>query len=147
MTYTEVKDSGARQDFDTGSVRDTNEGKGRFDLLSPIFLIRLAQHTQNGSAKYGDRNWEKGQPVSRFFDSAMRHLMKHLEGHRDEDHLLAAAWNIQGIVHTEEMVKRGKLPANLVDWPNYLDTCPSPEECQEKLTCKGACKGEAIEEV
>lgn len=138
-SYTEVKDSGARQDFSTGSVRDTNEGKGRFDLLSPIFLTRLAQHTQNGSVKYGDRNWELGQPVSRFFDSAMRHLMKHLEGHRDEDHLAAAAWNIQGIIHVEEMVKRGKLPHELVNWPNYLDTCPTPDTCQEK-GCLGLCE-------
>ena len=131
MSYTEVKDSGARQDFETGSVRDTNEGKGRFDLLSPVALTRLAQHTQNGADKYGDRNWEKGQPVTRFYDSALRHLFKYGEGHRDEDHLAAALWNIMGIIHTEEMVRRNRLPATLIDWPNYLPEWDMPADPDE----------------
>ena len=29
----EIKDSGQRQTFETGSVRDVSEGKGRCDLL------------------------------------------------------------------------------------------------------------------
>lgn len=28
--FSEVKDSGKRQDFGTGSVRDTRDGKGRY---------------------------------------------------------------------------------------------------------------------
>ena len=35
-------------------------GKGRCDLLPPNALLRLARHFENGSKKYGDRNWEKG---------------------------------------------------------------------------------------
>lgn len=120
--YTEVKDSGARQEFNTGSVRDTAEGKGRFDLISPVFLTRLAQHTENGAKKYGDRNWEKGQPVSRFIDSALRHIVKYLEGNRDEDHMAAAAWNLQGVIHTEEMIRRGNLDVGLGVLPDYLPT-------------------------
>lgn len=115
--FTSVKDSGARQAFETGSVRDTREGKGRYDLLPPYSIFRIARHYENGSKKYGDRNWEKGQPVTRFWDSAVRHLFKYMEGSRDEDHLAAAAWNIIGIIHIEEMVRRGKLPQELVDWP------------------------------
>ena len=34
--FDKVQDSGKRQDFGTGSVRDTNEGKPRYDLISPI---------------------------------------------------------------------------------------------------------------
>jgi len=120
--YTAVKDSGTRQSFDSGSVRDSAEGKGRFDLLSPIFLARLAQHTENGARKYSARNWEKGQPVSRYMDSALRHLFKYLEGHRDEDHLAAAAWNIQGMIHTQEMVDRGSLPAELAAMPDLVSS-------------------------
>ena len=75
---------------------------------------------ENGAKKYGDRNWEKGQPQSRFLDSAIRHLMKYLEGHRDEDHLAAARWNIGGMIHVEEMIGRGLLPGELADLPNYL---------------------------
>jgi hypothetical protein len=118
--YDTVMDSGERQEFDTGSIRDTRKGKGRFDLLSPISITRLAQHFENGAVKYGDRNWELGQPVSRYLDSAIRHCYKYLEGHREEDHMAAAMWNIHAIMHTEEMVCRGRLPKELVDWPDYL---------------------------
>jgi hypothetical protein len=116
-----IEDSGQRATFDSGSVRDSREGKGRFDLLSPIFLRRLAQHYEAGAIKYDPRNWEKGQPMSRYFDSAMRHMNCYLEGRRTEDHLIAAAWNIAAMVHTEEMVKRGMLPAELCDMPNYME--------------------------
>lgn len=119
MDYLAVKDSGNHQSFTTGSVRDTREGKGRFDLISPIALSRIAKHLENGAKKYGDRNWELGQPMSRFFDSAVRHLYKYLEGHRDEDHLSAAVWNVQAMIHVEEMVRRGKLESGLNDMPDY----------------------------
>ena len=46
--------------------------------------------------------------------------MKYLEGHRDEDHLAAARWNIGGMIHTEEMIGRGLLPGELDDLPCYL---------------------------
>jgi len=115
-----LKDSGKREAFATGSVRDTREGKGRYDLLSPIVMLRDAQHMENGARKYGERNYELGQPLGRYVDSAMRHIQRFLEGHRDEDHLAAARWNIGALMHTEEMVKRGRLPVELNDLPNYL---------------------------
>lgn len=118
--YSEVKDSGARQSFDTGSVRDTREGKGRFDLISPIALTRLARHYENGAKKYGDRNWEKGQPLSRYLDSALRHLCGILHGKTDEDHAAAAAWNIFAFIHTQEKIRLGELPAELDDTPATL---------------------------
>lgn len=126
--YTSVKDSGKRQEFPTGSVRDTSAGKGRFDLRSPVAAERIARHLENGAVKYGDRNWEKGQPLMRYLDSAMRHLNKHVEGHRDEDHLAAAVWNLEGVIHTETMIMRGLLPVSLDDRPNYLPKMPQPEE-------------------
>ena len=36
-----VLDSGSREEFDTGSVRDTRAGKGRFDLLPRVALLRV----------------------------------------------------------------------------------------------------------
>lgn len=118
--FNEVKDSGQRQEFATGSVRDTAEGKGRHDLVSPLAQIRLARHYENGCRKYGDRNWEKGQPLMRCIDSALRHIYKHIEGQRDEDHLAAAAWNIMAVIHFEEAIERGLLPKSLDDRPNYM---------------------------
>jgi hypothetical protein len=118
--FKEVKDSGKRQEFKTGSVRDTNEGKGRYDLITPIGLTRLAKHYENGARKYQDRNWEKGQPICRYLDSAIRHIYKHLEGNREEDHLAAGAWNLLAAIHTEEMIERGNLSKELDDRPSYL---------------------------
>lgn len=110
-----VKDSGKRQEFSTGSVRDTQEGKGRFDLIPTDALRRLAQHYENGARKYGDRNWEKGQPLGRYLDSAFRHLVCVLEGKVDEDHASAVSWNLFGYIHTLEAIKAGKLPKELDD--------------------------------
>lgn len=126
-----VKDSGKREDFDTGSRRDTRAGKGRFDLLSPISNLRLARHFETGSLKYGDRNWEKGQPLCRYLDSAIRHLNDYLAGDRSEDHVTAASWNCHCFVHTEEMIRRGVLPATLNDLPEYPQL-PTPSAISKK---------------
>jgi hypothetical protein len=97
-----LKDSGDTREFGTGAIRDMAEGKGRFDLLPAAALLRLAKHYEAGAKKYGDRNWENGQPISVLIDSGMRHLFKYLDGWTDEDHLSAAAWNILGAMWMEE---------------------------------------------
>lgn len=102
IVYDSVKDSGAREEFDTGSVRDTQQGKGRYDLIPVGPLKRLAKHYENGANKYGDRNWEKGQPSSRYYSSAMRHLTNYMDGDRSEDHLAAVAWNAFAMMFNEE---------------------------------------------
>lgn len=97
-----IKDSGERREFETGAVRDVQDGKGRFDLLPMCVLSRLAKHYEKGALKYAERNWEKGIPAHSFADSALRHLVKYLDGQRDEDHLIAAIWNLCGLAWTEE---------------------------------------------
>lgn len=103
-----LHDSGERQQFNTGAVRDPAKGKGRYDLISPHALKRLALHYEAGAEKYADRNWEKGIPMSRCFSSAVRHLFQWLAGMRNEDHLAAAAWNVFAIMHFEA-VKPGMM--------------------------------------
>lgn len=98
-----TKDSGKREQFDTGAVRDTRNGKGRFDLITPYGLKRLADVYERGALKYNDHNWEKGIPISRCMDSALRHLNQYMEGLGDEDHLAAACWNIMATMHFEEV--------------------------------------------
>lgn len=115
-----TKDSKKRRGFTTGAVRDVNEEKGRYELISPIMIERLAKLLQRGAVKYSSRNWEKGMPLSVYMDSALRHAFKFQEGHRDEDHLVAAIWNLQALLHIEEMINRGLLPKELYDLPNYL---------------------------
>jgi hypothetical protein len=139
----ETKDSGERQFFPTGSQRDRRAEKGRYDLLTPIAIRRICGVYERGAEKYDERNWEKGQPLSRYLDSALRHLFQHLEGYRDEDHLAQAAWNVLAMMHTEECVQRGLLPAELDDLPNYRPNCQeeawvrmvpmTPEEAEKYL--------------
>lgn len=47
-----VKDSGRREEFTGGAVRDVREGKGRYDLISPIAMRRLALVYEKGANKY-----------------------------------------------------------------------------------------------
>lgn len=110
-----LPDSGKRREVPTGSVREAREGKGRFDLLSFFALHELACHTEDGAVKYSDRNWEKGQPLSWYLDSAIRHLYKYLGGDDSENHIAAAMWNCMAFIHTREMVRRGALPKELDD--------------------------------
>lgn len=117
MTGESIKDSGKRQEFETGSRRDTRDGKGRYDLLPVWAIDMLARHFEDGCNKYGDRNWEKGQPIGRFIDSALRHIMKYWAGHVDEMHLHSALWNLLAAVEIEARVFRGELPATLDDHP------------------------------
>ncbi len=115
-----VKDSGSREQFSSGAVRDTEEGKPRYDLISPWALTRLANHMARGAKKYGDRNWEKGMPRARLFSSALRHLMQAIMAANEpgdpwgvvrafnntedaEDHLSAVLFNVMAIIHFEEV--------------------------------------------
>jgi len=119
--YNKVTDSGKRRKFGKNrAVRDVSTGKGRYDLISPIAMQRLADHYENGATKYDPRNWERGMPLSVYLDSMERHTNKFKEGHREEDHMSAVAWNAFGLIHTQEMIKRGLLPKEFDDLPNYL---------------------------
>jgi len=115
-----LKDSGKREEYETGAVRDIREEKGRYDLISPIALKRLALVYERGAKKYSPRNWEKGIPIGRCIDSAIRHLEQFKEGYRDEDHLAQAAWNCFSAIHYLEMIDRGLLPSELNDLVSYL---------------------------
>ncbi len=99
----------------TGSQRDSRRGKGRFDLIPALPLKRLAGLYERGAEKYGDRNWEKGQPLSWYLDSLARHLNDFMGGDRSEDHITAVAWNAFGFIATEAKIKLGLLPAELND--------------------------------
>lgn len=110
-----IKDSGDRTQFETGAVRDMHAGKGRMDLLPLSAIIELSKHCENGAIKYGEHNVDKGIPQHSLCDSAMRHMVKYMRGDNDEDHLVAAAWNImwalnQRVEHPElnDLIWNGK---------------------------------------
>ena len=99
---TRILDSGDRTVFETGAQRDLSEGKGRFDLIPWCAIMRLARHFEAGAEKYGEYNWQKGIPAHSYIDSAFRHLAKYTDGWDDEDHLIAAVWNLVCLAWTEE---------------------------------------------
>lgn len=115
-----IDDGGERIQYgENGAFREPSTGKGRYDLISPFGLRRIAMWYELGALKYAERNWEKGIPMSRCVDSAMRHLNKFLMGMTDEDHLAAAAWNIIAIMHYEETGR-----TDLDDLPHFIKNLP-----------------------
>lgn len=99
-----TKDSGVRNEYDSGMVRDTNGGKPRFDLMIPkgipfeeLYLTRVARLYERGAVKYAPRNWEKAnsqEELDRALESAFRHFMQWYAGELDEDHAAAVFFNI-----------------------------------------------------
>jgi hypothetical protein len=118
------KDSGQRQEFETGAVRDIQDSKGRYDLIPPFATMFLSRIYENGCKKYGSRNFEKGIPIGRYIDSAKRHLDKYQAGMRDEPHLSMAGWNICSALLTAGMITLGLRPRSLFDIPSHVSEEP-----------------------
>jgi hypothetical protein len=115
-----MHDSGARQQFATGAVRDTAEGKPRPDLASPFAMMRLGHWLALGAAKYSERNWEQGMAICRCVASLERHTLAYKMRQEDEDHMAAVMCNAMFILHFEAMIQRGVLPPELDDRPLYV---------------------------
>lgn len=104
-----TKDSGKREEFSTGMVRDTQDDKPRYDLLDRPFLRRWALLMARGAKKYGENNWKKAatEPeFARFQASATRHLFQWLDGDRTEDHAAAVAFNLAGAEMVAERLEK-----------------------------------------
>ncbi|MGV9364478.1 dATP/dGTP diphosphohydrolase domain-containing protein [Amycolatopsis sp. NPDC003731] len=102
-----MEDSGNRKEFAGGGIRDTAEGKERFELLwtecqpyEAQMLTRAARWMALGAAKYADRNWEQfsgPEALEHAKASLLRHTFKLLAGQDDEDHAAACWFNVQAI--------------------------------------------------
>lgn len=105
-----TKDSGERQEFTSGMVRDTGD-KARYDLVYLPLITRWAELMQRGAKKYGERNWEKasGQAeLQRFKASAWRHFISAITDVQDgEDHFAATLFNLGAILYLKEKVNGG----------------------------------------
>lgn len=106
-----TKDNWKHKQFSTWMLRDTNEGKARFDLLLPLgipyqeqMMTRFANLLARWAIKYKERNWEVAETqeeLNRFKESAARHFNQRICWEIDEDHAAAVWFNIMGA----EMVK------------------------------------------
>jgi hypothetical protein len=100
-------------------VRDRGDLKPRPDYISPFALMEVGEHMRQGAVKYSPRNWELGQPFSEMTASMYRHLLQWVMGDAAENHLAAIVFNAQALMHYREMIRRGLLPVELDDMPNY----------------------------
>lgn len=98
-----LADGGERKVYPTGAIKEPpSVEKGRYDLIPPGPLHRLAVHYARGAEKYPPgRTWEAGLPWSVLINSAIRHAFQWLAGQRDEDHLAAVAWQIFALMDGE----------------------------------------------
>lgn len=99
----DIKDSGARQEFAGGMVRDTAEGKLDFlNIRVGPMLRRWAAHMTKGRVKYPDAepgipNWTYGEGLAEWLrarESFERHADAWLAGKLDEDHAAAIYANV-----------------------------------------------------
>ncbi len=109
-----MTDSGGREVFKTGAVRDNSE-KPRIELISPYALIREGEWMRLSSIKYGENNWKNGMPFVRTMGSLIRHAVYYLLGDDKEDHLAAIRTNAGFLIDFEERIKLGELPKDLDD--------------------------------
>lgn len=113
--FGDVKDSGKREEYASGMVRDTTDNKPQFSLLlregvpfeeQPI--TRWAHHMAKGAKKYKRRNWELArteEELERFRDSAMRHIFQWACGDTSEDHCVATWFNMNAYETTKWVMK------------------------------------------
>lgn len=102
----QIKDSGVRQSFESGMVRDVTDDKIDFSLVldGPMFR-RQAIHLTEGAKKYAKRNWMQAngqEELNRFRESAFRHFIQWYFGDRDEDHAAAVMFNINGAEYVRD---------------------------------------------
>jgi hypothetical protein len=106
-----TKDSGEREEYGTGMVRDTQRGKPRYDLIWAPILTRWAHLMARGADKYGENNWMNActvQEYNRFRASAWRHFMQAMNGEQDEDHIAAIMFNLSAMEYTRERLENDK---------------------------------------
>lgn len=102
--------------FSTGAIRDIQDGKEDYiETISWTAMKRYAQYMTEKKKKYGAGNFKKGIPIESYEQSLVRHLQKYLankyEGgntEKEEDHLAAMRFNIDGMMHEDEKNKLSK---------------------------------------
>lgn len=98
----------------TGATR--TELSVRFDLLPPYALRQMAEVMHLGAKTHGDRNWEKGMPVSVCLNHASDHIYAYMADDKSCNHLAHAAVNLCMALHSLEV------------WPELNEDMPGKYE-------------------
>lgn len=114
----DIKDSGKREEFKSGMVRDTGDKPRFLRIFVGPMTQRWAEHLHKGAKKYPDvkpgvPNWTLAtgeMELQRFKESALDHMVKWLNGLTDEDHAAAVFFNINGAEYAKEKMK-GSTPS------------------------------------
>lgn len=129
-----VKDSGKREEFASGMMRDTAEDKVDYSLpLNGPMYKRWAAHLTKGAKKYPDvkpgvPNWMLASgdaELVRFRKSALRHFIQWWEGQTDEDHAAAVLFNINGTEYVKDKLAK-EIKVSTPDHLNGQQTIDGP---------------------
>ncbi len=118
MTGFAVKDSGEREEYASGVVRDAEEGKVDYTYVIPgPMLDRWANHLK-GAVKHDRDNWLLGnsdEEYHRARRSAVRHMVQWVRGETDEDHAAAVFFNLNAAEYFKARPEPDKEPYR-IDW-------------------------------
>ena len=93
--------------FETGAIRSSNEGRERFDFISPLALKELAQYLATSENSFAQVNYFKGIPENACLESLLRHINDYqLNGKKSE--AVALLFNAVALVHTIALKERGE---------------------------------------
>ncbi len=110
----DIKDSGKREEFKSGMVRDTGDKPRFLRIFTGPMAQRWAEHLHKGAKKYPDvapgvPNWTLATgevELQRFKESALDHMVKWLRGDIDEDHASGVFFNVNGAEFVKEKIAR-----------------------------------------
>ena len=99
-----LNDSGKRQEFETGAVRDAAGDKTRPDLISPLFMLRMRNYLkQNGRSMVGPSTRETIESAK---DDLSKWELTVPSMSATIDYLARAAETLSYVVHCDELSKR-----------------------------------------
>lgn len=110
-----TKATDTKDQFVTGAVRSSAEGRGRPQDISPFAVYRLSRLLERGAKLYGERNYQRGMSMDRTMGSLLRHAFQAMAKQTDEDHLAAVMFNAMVLLDTDERVRLNLAPESLRD--------------------------------
>lgn len=97
-----------------GQGKKFDHGKARISILQGKAFEQVMKVGEMGAVKYGDHNYRKGMPVTKYINAAFRHVFIEwlfkgidLDDESGLPHLAHGAWNILSAL--EQMIDKPEL--------------------------------------